>query len=62
VDEVGDLDRAVAIAAELAGIPPRASPVRLRRPLLSRLVDRFVARLAAALVDEVTLRLGDRWR
>jgi protease-4 len=62
VDEVGDLDRAVAIAADLAGIPPRASPVRLRRPLLSRLVDRFVARLAAALVDEVTLRLGDRWR
>lgn len=58
-DETGDLDRAVEIAAELAGVPARATPVRVRRGLLSRLVDRFASRLVGGLVDAVEAEL---WR
>jgi protease-4 len=56
-DSVGDLDDAVAAAAELAGVPAEASPVRLRRPMLARLVDRFATRLAASVADELEARL-----
>ena len=62
VDEVGDLERAVEIAAELAGVPARATPVRLRRSIVSRLVNRFASRLALAVADEIELRVGDRFR
>lgn len=62
VDEVGDLERAIEVAAEAAGVPPKATPVRLRRPLLGRLIDRFATRVAAAVADEVELRVGGRYR
>ncbi len=62
VDEIGDLERAVEIAAELAGVPAKGSPVRIPRPLFGRLVDRFAARAAASLADEIEIRLGDRFR
>jgi protease-4 len=62
VDEIGDLERAVELAAELAGVPAKGSPVRIRRPLLGRLLDRFASRLAMSLADEIELRLGDRFR
>ena len=62
VDEIGDLERAVEIAADLAGVPARSVPVRVRRPLVGRLLDRFAARVARALVEEVEVRLGDRVR
>lgn len=62
VDEIGDLERAVEVAAEMAGVPARAATVRLHRPLLGRLVDRFAARAASALLDEIDVRLGERFR
>ena len=62
VDEVGDLERAIEVAAELAHVPARGAPVRLRRPFLARLVDRFAGRAATALADQVELRFWDRFR
>lgn len=62
IDEIGDLERAVELAAEMAGVPPKAHTLRIRRPLLGRLIDRFAARLAGSLADEVELRLVDRYR
>ncbi len=62
VDEIGDLERAVEIAAEMAGVPGRAAPVRMRRPLVGRLIDRFAGRVARAVVAELEARLSDRVR
>ncbi len=62
IDEVGDLERAVELAAEMAGVPARAAPVRLRRPFFARLFDRFATRAASALADEIEWRLWDRRR
>lgn len=62
VDEIGDLERAVEIAADMAHVPARAAPVRLRRPFVGRLLDRFATRIAASIADEVELRLWDRFR
>ena len=62
-DAVGDLDDAIEAAAEMAGVPAEASPVRLRRPLFSRLVDRFATRLSVSVADEIEARLiRDRFR
>jgi len=52
-DEVGDLDRAVEIAAAAAGVPPKATPVRFHRPLIARLADRFAMRLVERLSDAI---------
>jgi protease-4 len=60
VDEVGDLERAVELAAELAGVPAKGAPVRLRRPFFTRLVDRFTVSAAAAVAWELESRLWDR--
>ena len=62
VDEIGDIERAVEVAAEMAGVPARAAPVRLRRPFFARLIDRFAMRLASSIADEVELRTWDRFR
>ena len=62
VDEIGDTERAIEVAAGLAGVAPRGAPVRIRRPFMFRLVDRFADRMAAAVGDEIALRLWDRWR
>jgi protease-4 len=62
VDEIGDLERAVELAAEAAGVPARSAPVRLRRPLLERLAGRFGASLASAVSDEIESRLESRLR
>jgi protease-4 len=56
-DAIGDLDDAIEAAAAMAGVPPDAAPVRLRRPLLARLADRFAARLATSIADELETRL-----
>ena len=56
-DATGDLDDAIEAAAEMAGVPPEAAPVRLRRPVLARLVDRFAIRLASSVADQVEARL-----
>jgi protease-4 len=61
-DSVGDMDDAIAAAASLAGVPAEAAPVRIRRPILFRLADRFATRLAASVADELEARLlGDRY-
>jgi len=62
VDEIGDLERAVELAAAAAGVPPRSAPVRLRRPLLDRLAGRFGASLGASVADEIEARLESRLR
>ena len=62
VDEIGDLERAVELAAAAAGVPARSAPVRLRRPLLERLAGRFGASLAAAVADEIEARLESHLR
>jgi protease-4 len=62
VDEIGDLERAVELAAEAAGVPARSAPVRLRRPLLERLAGRFGTSLAEAVADRVEARLETRVR
>ena len=62
VDEIGDIERAVEVAADMAGVPAKAAPVRLRRPFFARLVDRFAMRFASSIADEVALRAWDRFR
>ena len=62
IDEIGDTERAIEVAAKLAGVPPRGAPVRIRRPFMFRLIDRFADRTAAAIGDEIALRIWDRWR
>ncbi len=62
VDQIGDLERAVELAAVAAGVPARSAPVRLRRPLLDRLAGRFGVSLAAAVADEIEARLERRLR
>ena len=62
-DAIGDLDDAIEVAAGMAGVPAEASAVRLRRPMLARLADRFAMRLASSVADEVEARLTrDRLR
>lgn len=62
VDAIGDLERAVELAAAAADVPARSAPVRLRQPLLARLVGRFGVSVAAAVADEVETRLGRHLR
>jgi len=62
IDEVGDLERAVEIAAERAGIPAKSAPVRIRRPLFARLAGSFGTSVAASVADELEMRLGSRLR
>jgi protease-4 len=62
VDEIGDLERAIEVAATFAGVDPKAAAVRIRRPLFGRLVERFASRMAAGVADEIEARLGDRFR
>ncbi len=62
VDELGDLDRAIEVAAALAGLPVPERPqyVRARRPLRARLLGGYGASLADTLVEETERRLMDR--
>ncbi len=62
VDELGDLDRAIEVAAGLAHIPVPERPqyVRAHRPLRARLLGSFGASLADRLVEETERRLTDR--
>ena len=62
VDEIGDLERAVELAAAAAGVPARSAPVRLHRSLFGRLVGRIGTSLASAVADEIEARLESRLR
>ncbi len=62
VDEIGDLERAVDIAARAAGVPARSTVAHLRRPFLDRLAWRFGTSIASAVTDEAERRLATRLR
>jgi len=62
VDEVGDLEHAVEIAAEMAGVPAKAAPVRLPRPFFSRIAERFATSISQSVADELEARLSSRLR
>jgi len=62
VDEIGDLERAVEVAAGMAGVPAKSAPVRIPRPLLGRLIERFSVRMVSGVADELEARLSDRYR
>jgi protease-4 len=67
VDEIADLDRATALAAELAGVPEKVARVRPRRnPILARLAGQFSRSLVRAVATEIeralTARIEYRWR
>jgi protease-4 len=62
VDEVGDLEHAVELAAQMAGVPARSAVARLPRPLFTRLADRFATRVARELSDEIETRLSEHLR
>ena len=58
IDQLGDLDDAVAWAAKAAGIPKRTQVLRPRRPLLQMMMQRSADGMAEALVDAVLARLS----
>jgi len=60
IDETGDFDRALELAAELAGVPPRFHYVRPQRPLMQRLMAPMGAAMANQLAYEVEARLQRR--
>ena len=57
VDEIGDIERAVEVAAEMAHVPARGAPVRLRRRFAVRLIERFATALTSSVADELETRL-----
>ena len=57
MDEIGDLERAVDMAAEMAGVPPRPQPLRLRRSFRERLLGPFAESLVDAAASEIERRL-----
>jgi hypothetical protein len=58
----GDVERAVEIAAEMAGVPAKPVLAILPRPLFGRLIDGFASRVARSIVDEIEIRLSDHLR
>ncbi len=62
VDEVGDLQHAIEVAAKMAGVAPKAGVARLPRPFFARMADRFATQVARTLSDELELRLSERLR
>jgi protease-4 len=59
-DEVGDLERAVEVAAQIAGVEPEVATVEIKRPLLGRLLERAVTRAARRLADAIEAELWER--
>lgn len=53
VDELGDLDRALDLAAELGKVPRRSFYLRPRRPFLERLISPMVSSLAQTVREEL---------
>lgn len=60
VDELGDLETALDIASEMGKAPRRLKYVRLRRPLLERILARGGASLARSIAAELEERLYPR--
>lgn len=61
VDELGDLEQALALAAKLGGVPERnAVTVRPRQPLVQRLLQRSAATAANAVLAQIEQLLSAR--
>ena len=58
VDRLGDLDDAIAWAAQEAGIPRRTSVLRPKRPFLQMLMTRGADSMADAFLDRLQTRLA----
>lgn len=58
VDEVGDMDRAIALASELGQVPPKVSYARPRRPLLQKLFSRVGSSFAEEIAESLESRIG----
>ncbi len=57
IDEMGDLDRAIDLAAELSGAPRRPVFVGPRRGLRQRILGPFAESLVETVIDEAERRL-----
>ncbi len=57
IDELGDLERGVELAAELAGVPPRSRQVRLPRSFREKVMGPFAESIVDAAATEVERRL-----
>ncbi len=62
VDQIGDLEDAVELAAAKAAIPAKFAIAHLPRPLFRRITDRFAMTVARNLADEVETHLGGHYR
>ena len=62
VDDLGDLDTALEMAARLGGVPSQRRPkyVRARRPFRARLFGGMGASLAETVIEETERRLAER--
>jgi protease-4 len=60
VDELGDLETAVEMAAEMGKAPRKLQYVRPRKPILERLLARGGASVANAVIAEMEARLSPR--
>lgn len=60
VDELGDMERAQDVAAEMARIKRRVIYLRPRRPFLRRILGGAAQDLAQSLMEEVEARLATR--
>ncbi len=58
VDDVGDMESALDLAAQLGRVPRRVVYVRPRRPLMQRLMSRFAASMAEEIRTDLDWRLG----
>ncbi|MBI4234001.1 MAG: signal peptide peptidase SppA [Chloroflexi bacterium] len=57
VDEIGDMEAALDMAASMAGIPRRVIHIRPRRPFMRRILGGMAEDLSRAMVEEMELRL-----
>ena len=58
VDEVGDMDLAIALASELGNVPPRISYARPRRPLFQKLFSRVGSSFTEEIAESLETRIG----
>jgi ClpP class serine protease len=57
VDELGDLDRAIDVAADLSGAPRRPVLVRARRGIRDRVLGPLADSLVSSAAEEIERRL-----
>lgn len=58
IDEVGDMDTAIALASELGQVPPKISYARPRRPIFQKLFSRVGSSFAEEIADTLETRIN----